>query len=95
MQEYELSVLYLPPKDWPLRAEDWHNQVDKIIAYTRQTIAQDIVEWAQKYHDNPIVENCVRIARGQANCDHKYVNNKNRALGICGLCGISFDKWHG
>jgi len=42
MQEYELSFLYLPPKDWPLRAEDWHDQVDKIIAYTRQTIAQDI-----------------------------------------------------
>jgi len=42
MQEYELSVLYLPPKQWPLRAEDWHDQVDKIIAYTRQTIAQDI-----------------------------------------------------
>lgn len=42
MQEYELSVLYLPPKEWPLRAEDWHDQVDKIITYTRKTIAQDI-----------------------------------------------------
>jgi hypothetical protein len=31
----------------------------------REEIAQDIIEWAQKYHDNPIVENCVRIARGK------------------------------
>jgi hypothetical protein len=31
----------------------------------REKIAQDILEWAQKYHDNPIVENCVRIARGK------------------------------
>lgn len=28
-------------------------------------------------------------------CDHRFVNNKNKALGICGLCGISFDEWHG
>ena len=31
----------------------------------REKIAQDIIEWAQKYHDNPIVENYVRIARGK------------------------------
>jgi hypothetical protein len=31
----------------------------------------------------------------QRYCDHAYVNNKNKALGICGKCGISFDKWHG
>ena len=31
----------------------------------REEIAQDIIEWAQKYHDNPIVENCVRIVRGK------------------------------
>lgn len=31
----------------------------------REQIAQEILEWAQKYQDNPIVENCVRIARGQ------------------------------
>jgi hypothetical protein len=49
MQEYELSFLYLPPKDWPLRAEDWHDQVDKVIAYTRQTIAQDIEDKAKRY----------------------------------------------
>jgi hypothetical protein len=65
MQEYELSFLYIPPKAWPLRAEDWYDQVDKIIAYTRQTIAQDIEDWSQKYNNNPIVENCVRIARGK------------------------------
>lgn len=31
----------------------------------------------------------------QKYCDHAYVNNKNKALGICGKCGISFDEWHG
>jgi hypothetical protein len=31
----------------------------------REQIAQEILGWAQKYQDNPIVENCVRIARGQ------------------------------
>lgn len=31
----------------------------------------------------------------QRYCDHSYVNNKNKALGICGKCGISFDEWHG
>jgi hypothetical protein len=36
-----------------------------IEASIREQIAQEILEWAQKYHDNPIVENCVRIARGQ------------------------------
>ena len=32
---------------------------------------------------------------GRSDCPHMYVNNKYRALGICGLCGISFDEWHG
>jgi hypothetical protein len=31
----------------------------------------------------------------QIYCNHSYVNDKNKALGICGKCGISFDKWHG
>ncbi len=29
------------------------------------------------------------------NCDHSYVNAENKAKGICGKCGISFDAWHG
>jgi hypothetical protein len=32
---------------------------------------------------------------GRSDCPHMYLDNKNRALGICGLCGISFDEWHG
>lgn len=32
---------------------------------------------------------------GRSDCPHMYVNSKYRALGVCGLCGISFDEWHG
>jgi len=65
MTKDELSFLYLPPKDWPLRAEDWNDQVNIVVTHVRESIAQDIIEWSEKYHDNPIVENCVRIARGK------------------------------
>jgi hypothetical protein len=66
MQEYELSVLYLPPKDWPLRAEDWHDQVDRIIAYTRQAIVQDI-EQVAKENDTQVIPLgiALAIARGK------------------------------
>jgi hypothetical protein len=40
-------------------------RVEEAVASLREQIAQDILEWAQKYHNNPIVENCVRIARGK------------------------------
>jgi hypothetical protein len=40
-------------------------RVEEAVASLREQIAQDILEWAQKYHDNQIVENCVRIARGK------------------------------
>jgi hypothetical protein len=40
-------------------------RVEEAVSSLREQIAQDILEWAQKYHDNPIVENCVRIARGK------------------------------
>jgi hypothetical protein len=40
-------------------------RVEEAVVALREQIAQDILEWAQKYHDNPIVENCVRIARGK------------------------------
>lgn len=40
-------------------------RVEEAVASLREQIAQDILAWAQKYHDNPIVENCVRIARGK------------------------------
>jgi hypothetical protein len=28
-------------------------------------------------------------------CGHMFVTPENKANGICGLCGISFDEWHG
>lgn len=59
------SDLYVPPKDWQQGAEAWYEQVEFVIRHTREQIAQDILEWAQKYNNNPIVENCVRIARGK------------------------------
>lgn len=60
------SDLYVPPKDWLLRAEDWHDQVDKIIAYTRQTIAQEI-EQVAKENDTQIIPLgiALAIARGK------------------------------
>jgi hypothetical protein len=66
MQEYDLSFLYLPPKNWPLRAEDWHDQVDRIIAYTRQTIVQEI-EQVAKENDTQIIPFgiALAIARGK------------------------------
>jgi hypothetical protein len=30
-----------------------------------------------------------------AYCGHMFVTPENKAKGICGLCGISFDEWHG
>jgi hypothetical protein len=60
------SDLYVPPKDWLLRAEDWHDQVDKIIAYTRQTIAKEI-EQVAKENDTQIIPLgiALAIARGK------------------------------
>ena len=28
-------------------------------------------------------------------CKHMYVTDEDKAKGICGKCGISFDEWHG
>lgn len=28
-------------------------------------------------------------------CGHKFVTDKDKANGECGLCGISFHEWHG
>ena len=28
-------------------------------------------------------------------CGHMFVTPENKAKGICGRCGISFDEWHG
>ena len=28
-------------------------------------------------------------------CPHAFVTAENKKMGICGKCGISFDKWHG
>jgi hypothetical protein len=45
------------------------------------------------------VSACIESVKEHTNpslyCEHRFVNNKNKTLGICGLCGISFDEWHG
>ena len=41
------------------------------------------------------VEQGIYPNAGRSDCPHMYVNNKYRALGVCGLCGLSFDEWHG
>ena len=41
------------------------------------------------------VEQGIYPSANQANCNHSYVNAENKAKGICGKCGISFDAWHG
>lgn len=54
------------------RVDDYGHQWDcmmvcqcSTITKVREQISQEILEWAQKYNNNPIVENCVRIARGK------------------------------
>lgn len=41
------------------------------------------------------VEQGIYASANSINCDHSYVNAENKAKGICGKCGISFDEWHG
>lgn len=41
------------------------------------------------------IEQGIYPTANQKNCDHSYVNAENKAKGICGKCGISFDAWHG
>lgn len=40
------------------------------------------------------VEQGVYPTASQKYCDHSYVTPENKAKGICGRCGISFDEWH-
>lgn len=42
------SDLYMPPKNWPDRAEDWYKHVNRIADYIREEIAQKI-EAAKSY----------------------------------------------
>ena len=41
------------------------------------------------------IEQGIYPTANSINCDHSYVNAENKAKGICGKCGISFDAWHG
>lgn len=38
------SDLFIPPKDWQRRAEDWWDQVEFIMRYTRERIAEEILK---------------------------------------------------
>jgi hypothetical protein len=42
---------------------------------------------------------CIESVKEHTNprehCDHMFVTPENKAKGICGRCGISFDEWHG
>lgn len=45
------------------------------------------------------VMTCIESVKEYTNpslyCDHMFVTPENKAKGICGRCGISFDEWHG
>lgn len=45
------------------------------------------------------VSKCIESVKEHTNprehCDHMFVTPENKAKGICGRCGISFDEWHG
>jgi hypothetical protein len=45
------------------------------------------------------VSTCIESIKEYSNpreyCDHMFVTPENKAKGICGRCGISFDEWHG
>ena len=45
--------------------------------------------------DYPTLIQGTSLTAAQKNCNHSYVNAENKAKGICGKCGISFDAWHG
>lgn len=45
------------------------------------------------------VSACIESIKEYSNpreyCGHMFVTPENKAKGICGRCGISFDEWHG
>lgn len=65
MDKYEMTEELLMNYAGSLKDKAVRKLLFDIESVIREQIAQDILEWAQKYHDNPIVENCVRIARGK------------------------------
>lgn len=67
MNEYDISNLYLPPKKWDGRAEEWYDQVDRISQHVREQIAQEIETYMDNYSDdysNSIRRVLVSIVRG-------------------------------
>jgi hypothetical protein len=65
MDKYEMTEELLMNYAGSLKDKAVRKLLFDIESVIREQIAEDILEWAQKYHDNPIVENCVRIARGK------------------------------
>jgi type II secretory pathway pseudopilin PulG len=70
----------------------------KMTIPTNPNIGQTLTVPPQQWIVNDCtngVEQGIYPNANRSDCPHSYVNSKNRALGICGLCGISFDEWHG
>ena len=59
-----------------------------------QTLTVPPQQWVVNDCTHGVEQGNYPIAK-QANCNHSYVNAENKAKGICGKCGISFDAWHG
>lgn len=41
------------------------------------------------------IESIKEYSNPSIDCAHMFVTPENKAKGICGRCGISFDEWHG
>jgi type II secretory pathway pseudopilin PulG len=84
------QTLTVPPQQWTVNNcshgidKGTYPTVGMTFADTEGTYAETKVTYASEYPN-----------AGRSDCPHMYVNNKYRALGVCGLCGLSFDEWHG
>lgn len=70
----------------------------KLTVPTNPGIGQTLTVPPQQWGVNNCshgVEQSTYPTANSINCDHTYVTAQNKANGICGKCGISFDEWHG
>ena len=65
MDKYEMTEELVMNYANNLKDKAIYSLLVNIENVIREEIAKDIIEWAQKYDNNPIVENCVRIVRGK------------------------------
>ena len=71
------SDLYIPPKDWKQGTDAWYSQVEFVMNYTREKIAQAIMDefeternyWLAEsptvHREFSIFKKCADIARGK------------------------------